>query len=107
MTVGEATAAQGYGSTNCNAKVSNYTYTRTGVNSAVLTVQTIAPPPNAGSAPSGASDSQDTLFLSFKSGTTVNFTNLNGDYGTMVLQGAAPATAPATLSGRTIKFISF
>jgi len=93
ITFGQATFAQTVTSTNATSGVADYAYTRTSLDSAILTWNYVAPPQAI--AHSGS------FFLTFKSSTTADFTNSNGDYGTLKASEAS-AKAPLSLTGKTI-----
>jgi hypothetical protein len=93
ITFGQATFGQTVTSTNATSGVADYAYTRTSLDSAILTWNYLAPP--------GASAHNGTVVLTFKSSASADFTNSNGDYGTLKASEAS-AKAPLSLTGKTI-----
>ncbi|HZM05080.1 MAG TPA: hypothetical protein VFC44_18935 [Candidatus Saccharimonadales bacterium] len=97
---GQATLATTYPSTKGSSKVAGYTYARTGADTAVLIVQTFAPPSS-----DSTSDNSDTLNVTFTSATSATYTNPNGDYGKMTFARLSPSGyfAPAALAQGTLQ----
>jgi hypothetical protein len=93
VTFGEATLGFSTTDTNDTSGVADYTYTRTGLNSASVVINYIAPPQ--------ATNNNGSSIVVFQNSTHATFQNLNGTHGSIVLSAPA-ATAPATLSGKTI-----
>ena len=95
-TLGQATLGQT--STNGSTTgVADYTYTPTGTNTARLVFNVISPP-------STNHEGSDINLLTFKTGTSATYTNLNGGYGKITFSEATDLV-PVALSSNTIHLV--